>query len=395
MRLRLLVYITLYGLIIVASIPNFKKLFKNQEPLISISLLNDKSKSGIPVPDASICIKQNVTNYVEKITIEYQMVDNNNNNNNNINTDYIFINGTSSNSTRVKLEPLEGLDNSNCLRFERLNDPRLIYYPVGIESIRIKFWRNLTQLIARQTLNSQIFNSKNSKIGFLFVTYVGLDNDQEENIYDLKGGSLNEYTFKVIERVDVEGYSHWYTESEKIKEYLTDDALILEIWFYPTDFLVTKYTENKAYSLINFISSFGGFLTFTSTIWLVLFGPGKFKSWGIIQKYLLKSSPDAKKNRMKLESKYGDISHNPSSTSSLQNDTFVDIPYFQINRLPSHSPLSKLNNNSMFAVDADEIKNLKRKINWLSQLLSQEYLEDFDLETYSALNEPTINRDYM
>ncbi|KAG9299166.1 hypothetical protein G9A89_013814 [Geosiphon pyriformis] len=349
LRIRLLIWITLCAIIIVVSTPNFIKLFKYQKPSISLPVLSDRSIIGVPIPDVCICVFETA---IEKVTIDYQMADNN------IASDYIFMNGTASNSTRVKFNFREEYP-IPCLLFQRSNDPRLIYKPLGIKSIRIRFWRNL---IRQTPLKARI-------IGFFYTTYVEIDINPGFKTFEIMDGGLYKFTFNAIEKIDVEGNSHWYQNFENKTPQLSpgNNTLLCEI----------------RYSLINFLS------------------------WGIIQKYLLESSPDAKKNRKKTESKYGDISHNLSSTSALQNDTFVDIPYFQVNRLPSHSPLSELNNNSMLGVDImshsnerwkmtpsfaaqmDEIEVLKRKVKLLSQLLSKKYLQGFNSETYSALNEPT------
>ncbi|KAG9292745.1 hypothetical protein G9A89_008333 [Geosiphon pyriformis] len=394
--IRLLVSTTLCAIIIIVSTPNFKKLFNNQEPLISISLLNNKYINGIPVPDAYICVfdrkdSQKFETAIEKVTIEYQIADNN------IASDYIFMNGTASNSTRVKFEPREEYP-VPCLLFQQSNDSKLIYKREGIESIRIRFWRNLI----RQT-------PLKDSIGLFYTTYVGIDNYQDGKTFKLSDGELHKLTFKSIERIDVEGNSHWYKESEKFQHEKSLDIsgfLICEIIYFPIDFLVTRYTEKRAYNWVDFIASVGGLLTFISAIWLILFGNGKFKSWGIIQQYLLQSSPDAKKNRQKSKSKRADILHDLSPTSAQQN---VDVPCFKIDRSPSHSPLSELNNNLMLGVDTmshsnerlestpspavqmNEIEVLKRKVKLLSQFLSQKYLQGFNSETYGALNELTEN----
>ncbi|KAG9289089.1 hypothetical protein G9A89_022398 [Geosiphon pyriformis] len=314
---------------------------------------------------------------------------------NNITSDYIFMNGTASNSTRIKFKPYEEF-RVPCLLFQRSNDSRLIYKREGIESIRIRFWGN------RKT------PLKDPVIGFFYITNVGVDNYQEGNTFELRDGELHKLTFKAIERIDVEGNSHWYKESEKFQHKKGNDGiLICEIIYFPIDFLVTKYTEKIAYNLFDFIASVGGLLTYISAIWLILFGNGKFKSWGIIQQYLLQSSPDAKKNRQKSKSKCADILHDLSPTLAQQN---VNVPCFKIDRSPSHSPLSELNNNLMLGVDTmmshsnerwqstpsskvqmNEIEILKRKVKLLSQFLSQKYLQGFNSETYDVLNELTEN----
>ncbi|KAG9292319.1 hypothetical protein G9A89_009131 [Geosiphon pyriformis] len=76
----------------------------------------------------------------------------------------------------------------------RSNDSKLIYKREGIESIRIRFWRNL---IRQTPLKDQV-------IGFFYTTYVGIDNYKDGNTFELSDGELHKLTFKAIERIDVE-----------------------------------------------------------------------------------------------------------------------------------------------------------------------------------------------
>lgn len=56
-----------------------------------------------------------------------------------------------------------------------------------------------------------------------------------------------------------------------------------------------KYRERLEHTLYDIIGATGGDLTFAIAIWVLLFGRGKYKSWGLIQRFILRNSPNVHK----------------------------------------------------------------------------------------------------
>ncbi|KAG9299165.1 hypothetical protein G9A89_013813 [Geosiphon pyriformis] len=275
------------------TIPNFSKVFIYQDPLVSISINKNKSETGIPVPNALLCLNIKIFPYLKNITVF-----------NNITVldkseEIIFgffdlenNNRSSSNEPRLILREIG--PKFKCLAFRP--DGSLKYYQ-KVENVRIVFYQN--------EYNSKIDDFQQmwqkEQFGFVWVTYDSVNGTyQERESVKIRPNHLTAITLDPTEIINVRGNSHWYKnfpdnfkEDPNIKEPFT----LIEVWIYPINSLVTQYMEKNEFTWIDLFTGIGGLFTYASGLWILLFGPGSFKSWGIMQQYILKTAPNANKRR--------------------------------------------------------------------------------------------------
>ncbi|CAG8564228.1 15084_t:CDS:2 [Funneliformis caledonium] len=171
------------------------------------------------------------------------------------------------------------------------------------------------------------------------------------------------------------------------------------------------YTERRPYTLYDLVSSVGGLLTLTSVIWFFLFGRGKYRSWGIVQRYLLHTSPNAMRKDdsdllLPISYKDKDVERQMSS------NTLVGSPSTITGKPVSSSPppiSDNIHTNSLYYFSAtgtpaqhgfslppfhpvSRSKSLNKKIDarinqklwFVEQTLSRHYLSGFRLRNYDV-----------
>jgi len=107
--------------------------------------------------------------------------------------------------------------------------------------------------------------------------------------------SRNTFTFTKNERYGVNGeyYTYFFVNKQNT---VPDNNVVATFAYSPDTYLVTAYREKKPFTEYGVIGSIGGLITYAVAAWVILFGRGKYRSWGLIQRYLLRNSPDATKN---------------------------------------------------------------------------------------------------
>ncbi|KAF9920684.1 hypothetical protein FBU30_009465 [Linnemannia zychae] len=65
----------------------------------------------------------------------------------------------------------------------------------------------------------------------------------------------------------------------------------------PDSFFINQYIDNKAYTWVDLAGAIGGMASIALALWIFLFGSGRYKSWGIMQRYILQTSPNSKRYR--------------------------------------------------------------------------------------------------
>ncbi|KAF9987481.1 hypothetical protein BGZ65_003473 [Modicella reniformis] len=74
-------------------------------------------------------------------------------------------------------------------------------------------------------------------------------------------------------------------------------TIIGRVVLSPDTFFVTRYIDKPSYSWVDLAGAIGGMASIAIAIWIFLFGSGKYKSWGVMQRYVLQTSPNAKRYR--------------------------------------------------------------------------------------------------
>ncbi|CAB4479646.1 unnamed protein product [Rhizophagus irregularis] len=217
--------------------------------------------------------------------------------------------------------------------------------------------------------------------------------------------STNTYTFTSYERVDITNKFHSYffvnQQSSTELEPLANQSLVARFRYSPDTYLVQTYTERVQYTPYDLISNVGGLTTYALAIWFILFGRGKYRSWGLVQRYLLRNSPDAKKkdNSDSLlpftYEKSKDVNNNSTLVGSKNFDDIDERPtsanYFSSTGTPTQSRVTNsLSPNSMISPSYYSVKELNKKIDtrinqklwFVEQTLNRHYLSGFKLRRY-------------
>ncbi|RHZ60999.1 hypothetical protein Glove_350g20 [Diversispora epigaea] len=111
--------------------------------------------------------------------------------------------------------------------------------------------------------------------------------------------SINTYTFSLTERVDVNNKEYLYftvnTQNYHPIAAFGNPSIAARFLYSPDTYLSIKYVEKLEYTIYDIIAASGGNLTYAIALWIILFGRGKYKSWGLVQRYILRNSPDVNK----------------------------------------------------------------------------------------------------
>ncbi|KAF9963805.1 hypothetical protein BGZ70_007166, partial [Mortierella alpina] len=67
----------------------------------------------------------------------------------------------------------------------------------------------------------------------------------------------------------------------------------------PDTFYVTRYIDKPSYTWVDLAGALGGMASLALAVWIFLFGSGRYKSWGIMQRYILQTSPNSRRYREK------------------------------------------------------------------------------------------------
>jgi hypothetical protein len=229
--------------------------------------------------------------------------------------------------------------------------------------------------------------------------------------------SRNTFTFTKNQRFDVDGkyFTYFFVNKQNIlpqNEIFESNGVnngVATFAYSPDTYIITTYTEQRPFTPYGLISAVGGLITYAIAAWVILFGRGKYRSWGLIQRYLLRNSPDASKN----DSKNRLLPNEKPSVSDIEsqnNITLVGTPspgsddksfrptsayYFTASGNPNHPNYnSALSPNSTIISpsnpnDARELNKLidakiNQKLWFVEQTLSRHYLAGFRLRRYDV-----------
>ncbi|KAG0314798.1 hypothetical protein BGZ99_007851 [Dissophora globulifera] len=149
--------------------------------------------------------------------------------------------------------------------------------------------------------SKDIFNTT-SDIGVAFAMWDGnvVARDQQP----LQAGipSINSLTFVYSEHILINSVveTRYALQKQNIRTlqagfFAAAPNVISRIILSPDTFYVTKYIDKRSYTWVDLLGAIGGMASIAIAVWIFLFGGGKYKSWGIMQRYILRTSPDSRR----------------------------------------------------------------------------------------------------
>ncbi|CAG8550871.1 8704_t:CDS:2 [Diversispora eburnea] len=283
--LRILIFLTFSGLILWSSMEGILIVFgvKKSDPLVSLSVKNFKETGiGIPIWSSFIC-SQNLTG----ITVET-----------------LERGGNTGNGTETKDKPTRLPDSyisktdTNALTTGdwTLTSGSWPCFIFNNSNKDYKFIPGIVdQLIIVAFVNGEQSQADN---GIIFGVYDDLRPLNEVEPFTAGIPSINTYTFTLTEKEDVNNKDELYFTVNKQNYHSTTfkgSSIAARFLYSPDTYMVVRYIEKPQYTFYAVISATGGNLTYAIALWIILFGRGKYKSWGFIHRYILRNSPDAHK----------------------------------------------------------------------------------------------------
>ncbi|KAI8594916.1 hypothetical protein EDD21DRAFT_392566 [Dissophora ornata] len=112
--------------------------------------------------------------------------------------------------------------------------------------------------------------------------------------------SVNTLTFIYSEHIlltQAAPQTHYTLQKQNLRTmqagFYANPLVIGRIVISPDTFFVTRYLDKPSYTWVDLVAAFGGMASIAIAVWIFLFGSGKYKSWGIMQRYILRTSPNS------------------------------------------------------------------------------------------------------
>ncbi|CAG8517078.1 2184_t:CDS:2 [Diversispora eburnea] len=207
--------------------------------------------------------------------------------------------------------------------------------------------------------------------------------------------SINTFTFTLTEKVDINNKEEWSYTVNKQNTYIAstfgNNSIIGEFLYSPETYTVIKFEEKFKHTVYDIIGATGGDFTIALALWVILFGRGKYKSWGLIQRFILRNSPDVRKkdgtdrddddgrNKNDLESQIDQTQQQLHHSES--NNEYIDDGSEGLAKLTSEEFTKKIN-------------KINEKLFTLEQTIRKHYLSGFKLHD-SDLKKPKKNENIV
>ncbi|CAG8641382.1 3523_t:CDS:2 [Funneliformis caledonium] len=208
--------------------------------------------------------------------------------------------------------------------------------------------------------------------------------------------TINTFTFSHFEMVDIYNEKHNYftinkQTANRVIGGFNVTNLMARFLYSPDSYFVLNYTGKKPFSIFEIIGAAGGLITYALGTYWVLFGRGTYRSWGIIQRYLLRNSPDLNQPKGEMDSSPLSLieSQSINASSSITPTSAASTFYFgikgesnYINSPPINSPISNYDKELLKKIDS----LINDKLWLIEQTLSRHYLSGFRLRSYDTTN---------
>ncbi|KAG0331255.1 hypothetical protein BG000_011069 [Podila horticola] len=281
------------GILVAVSIPKVKSIL-GQANLVSVSM---EDSSQIPVPGVLIC-----GGLLETVDVEM------------ISRGWVFDNGTVGPdhkqlvpSSMVKIDPTASLSlrangdwptTGKCLTFS----PSNLFFAKNVGG------RNPNAL---DTVNFVVQAKENFTsafdVGLSIAIWDGNVPVIEQQPIWIGIPSINTMTFIYSEHVllNKTAQTRYTVQKQNLRMMQArffNNTVIGRFVLSPDTFFVSKYIDKPSYSWVDLAGALGGMASLAVAVWIFLFGNGKYKSWGIMQRYVLQTSPNSKRFRSQPES---------------------------------------------------------------------------------------------
>ncbi|KAF9275969.1 hypothetical protein BGZ68_010352 [Mortierella alpina] len=295
----LLLRLTILGLtiaaLVLASRPKVISILK-QANVVSVSML-DSTK--IQVPGALIC-----GGLIDRVDVQI------------LTRGLVYPNGTVG-PDDVRLVPAEHVRfvNATDLNLRANGDWPSAGHCVILDAKDLYFAKN-TNGADRNALEQIIFvlQSNNDFMGqnddgLSIAVYGGNDHMEDQLSIRIGIPSINTLTFVYSEHtlLDDTRQMHFTLQKQNLRMIggFGNRKVIGRVILSPDTFYVTRYIDKPSYTWVDLAGALGGMASLALAVWIFLFGGGRYKSWGIMQRYILQTSPNSRRYREKQNEPQG------------------------------------------------------------------------------------------
>ncbi|CAG8584007.1 5916_t:CDS:2, partial [Ambispora gerdemannii] len=370
--LRVILAFVMTSIIIFLAVPNIRKIVHHQDPLITINIVN-MTTEGIPMPNFFVCgeLIDHIT--VEKIPLGKRAV---------MVEDYLW----QADETILKA----GGDLT-----ENKKDPCFIFQPDGMLKFRLTNDSESIDYISINAITQHNISSEPSQIGAVFGFWNAERDISVIKPFVARTATINHFTFTSTIRTGLNKEIHQDFTINKQNSLQIEkfelETIAVKINYSPDTYMVTKYIETQPYTWLDLVGTIGGLLTYAIAVWIFLFGRGKYRSWGFIQRFLLRNSPNAAKLPLMEKEEFNEAFSEPSlSPPPTRPDSEY---YFNTTGTPTRShfrtdtPVAvDIDMSSTGMNDTEILRKIDSRINeklwFLEQTLSRHYLAGFRLRKY-------------
>ncbi|KAF9983677.1 hypothetical protein BGZ75_004869 [Mortierella antarctica] len=262
--------------LVIASKPKVMSILR-QANVVSVSMLDS---TNIPVPGALICGGR-----IDSVDVQI------------LTRGLVYPNGTVGQDD-IRLVPAENVRfvNATDLNLRANGDWPNAGHCVILDPKELYFAKN-TNGADRNALEQIIF--------VLQTTNDFGGNVRMEDQISMRIGipSINTLTFVYSEHTFVNDTSqkHFTVQKQNLRMMggFQNRKVIGRVILSPDSFYVTRYIDKPSYTWVDLAGALGGMASLALAVWIFLFGSGRYKSWGVMQRYILQTSPNSRRYREK------------------------------------------------------------------------------------------------
>ncbi|GJJ77681.1 hypothetical protein EMPS_10040 [Entomortierella parvispora] len=183
--------------------------------------------------------------------------------------------------------------------------------------------------------------------------------------------SINTLTFVYSELIPLGAQApqtHFTMQKQNLRfmsaGFFANQTVIGRVVLSPDTFFVTRYFDKPSYTWVDLAGAIGGMASIALAIWIFLFGSGKYKSWGVVQRYVLQTSPNSRRFR------------------GSNNDEAKPKNPFEAAKMFVRSQIQRLDTSAEHDVDNVPLQSSTEEHR---RVLSARYSKAFDMEVAAAV----------
>ncbi|KAF9120653.1 hypothetical protein BGW39_011197 [Mortierella sp. 14UC] len=112
--------------------------------------------------------------------------------------------------------------------------------------------------------------------------------------------SINTLTFVYSEHIPLVGppQRRYTLQKQNLRPTaFSAKQIIAKVEISPDSFYINQYIDKRGYTWVDLAGAIGGMASIALALWIFLFGSGRYKSWGVMQRYVLQTSPNSRRYR--------------------------------------------------------------------------------------------------